>query len=171
MSYKDLHIFIHILFQMQDRCKFSTLLLLEMHYVFCSSCSLRPLEEREIVRLSRSRRTESRILQTGAESSSRCLHSLLIPLKEAAGCRERERGGGGGGVMGENIIFWTCNTNTTQTANSKRHPHKSHFLDCFYGLWGKKKKKKKLNCVHGCWFTRCFRDIKIKLWGNPFLIG
>lgn len=33
------------------------------------------------------------------------------------------------GVGGEeNIIFWTCNT--TQTANSKRHPHKSHFLDC-----------------------------------------
>lgn len=100
MSYKDLHIFIHILFQMQDRCKFSTLLLLEMHYVFCSSCSLRPLEEREIVRLSRSRWTESGILQTGAGTTSQCLHSLLIPLKEAVGCRNREGGGMGGGGNG-----------------------------------------------------------------------
>lgn len=30
MSYKDVHVFINILFQMQYRCKFSILLLLEI---------------------------------------------------------------------------------------------------------------------------------------------
>lgn len=148
MSYKDLHIFIHILFQMQDRCKFSILLLLEMHYVFCSSCSLRPLEEREIVRLSRSRWTESGILQTGAGTSSRCLHSLLIPLKEAVGCRDREGWGmGRGGVGGEweRISYSEHATQTQHRQQTVKDTHINHiFLTVSMDSEVKKKKIIKL---------------------------
>lgn len=62
------------------------------------------------------------------------------------------------------LIFWTCSA--TLRPNSKRYSHKSHFW-----LFQWTVPQIKWNWVHSSWIAHCFRYIKIKLWGNPLLIG
>lgn len=64
-----------------------------------------------------------------------------------------------------NIIFPTWRA--TLRTNRKKDAHLNHISpDCFNA----QSPRWKLNWVHGSWIVRCFRYIKIKLWGNPPLI-
>lgn len=146
---------------MQYKCKFSVS---RPSYVFRSSCSLRPLEERETVRLSRSGGlwpwwAEFNSLQACTGPGSWSLCSLLTSLKWVGGCTERER---------ERISY---SGHATQRRQQTVKDTQINHIFLTVSMDGLRDQEKKLNWVHGCWFAHCFRYIKIKLWGNPVLIG